>query len=79
MTKEAKVTSKGQITIPVEVRRLLGVQAGDHIRFTAGPKGVKVLPVRGVSPFAKYQGIGNPGLKSGRRAVTRYVRELRGE
>jgi AbrB family looped-hinge helix DNA binding protein len=79
MTKEATLTSKGQITIPVEVRRLLRVKAGDRLRFTAGPDGVQVVPVRPVSPFAKYQGIGNPGLKSGRKAVVRFVRELRGE
>jgi AbrB family looped-hinge helix DNA binding protein len=29
----AKVTSKGQITIPVEIRRRLGVKTGDKILF----------------------------------------------
>ncbi|MBQ4649185.1 MAG: AbrB/MazE/SpoVT family DNA-binding domain-containing protein [Firmicutes bacterium] len=29
----AKVTSKGQITIPVEIRRKLGVKTGDKILF----------------------------------------------
>jgi AbrB family looped-hinge helix DNA binding protein len=28
------VTSKGQVTIPVEVRRLLGLQRHDRVRFT---------------------------------------------
>ena len=28
----AKVTSKGQITVPVEIRRSLGVKPGDKIR-----------------------------------------------
>lgn len=36
----ATVTSKGQITIPVEVRRKLGVQAGHRILF------VEVVPGR---------------------------------
>lgn len=27
---EAKITSKGQITIPVEVRRVLDLKTGDH-------------------------------------------------
>lgn len=31
----AKVTSKGQITIPVEVRRELGLQTGSRIVFVA--------------------------------------------
>lgn len=32
-TMVTKITSKGQATIPVEVRRLLDVSAGDHIAF----------------------------------------------
>jgi hypothetical protein len=31
-----------------------------------------------VSPFESYRGIGNPGLGSGREAVTRRVRNPRG-
>jgi antitoxin PrlF len=29
----AKITSKGQITIPIEVRQRLGIDAGDRIEF----------------------------------------------
>lgn len=29
----AKVTSKGQITIPVAIRKLLGISAGDKVLF----------------------------------------------
>lgn len=29
----AKVTSKGQVTIPIEIRRKLGVKTGDKILF----------------------------------------------
>jgi antitoxin PrlF len=32
---ESTVTSKGQITIPVEVRRRLGLEPGSRIRFVA--------------------------------------------
>lgn len=30
----AKITSKGQTTLPVEVRTKLGVKPGDHVRYT---------------------------------------------
>jgi AbrB family looped-hinge helix DNA binding protein len=30
----AKVTSNGQITIPVEIRRKLGIKGGDKVLFT---------------------------------------------
>ena len=36
----ATVTSKGQITIPREVREALGIEAGDRVEFVAQEKGV---------------------------------------
>lgn len=36
----ATVTTKGQITIPKEVRDALGVSAGDRVEFVAQEKGV---------------------------------------
>jgi antitoxin PrlF len=36
----AIVTSKGQITIPKEVREALGVDAGDRVEFVESAKGV---------------------------------------
>ena len=35
MTRHAKFTSKGQITIPVDVRRALGFKDGDTVRIEA--------------------------------------------
>ena len=39
----AAVTSKGQITIPVEVRRDLGLKAGDRVHFVKNDEGEYVL------------------------------------
>lgn len=78
MEKQAKITSKGQITVPLAVRRALGVRPGDVLLFEQDKSGVKVRPVRTKSPFAKYRGIGNRGIGSGRKAITRWVREMRG-
>ena len=36
----AKVTSKGQITIPVSIRRRLGINEGDKLLFIDRPEGV---------------------------------------
>jgi AbrB family looped-hinge helix DNA binding protein len=79
MEKQARITSKGQITVPRDIRRILGVQSGDSLLFQADKDGVRVKPVRTASPFEKYRSIGNPGIPSGRKAITRWLRETRGE
>lgn len=33
MAASTKISSKGQITVPVEVRRRLGVKQGDRVEF----------------------------------------------
>jgi AbrB family looped-hinge helix DNA binding protein len=77
MQTRAKITSKGQITVPREVRRALGVKEGDNLVFEQTENGFTVTPARGPSAFAKYRGIGTPGVGRGRKAVVEAVRELR--
>ena len=40
---EAAVTSKGQITIPADVRRAMGLQPQDRVVFTVMPDGTTVM------------------------------------
>jgi len=76
---QARITSKGQITVPVKVRRALGVQAGDKLLFEKDGDDFRMRPVKTKSPFTKYRGIGIPGPKSGgRKAILRRIRKLRG-
>lgn len=42
----ATITSKGQVTIPAEVRRQLGLGSGEKIAFVIGSDGVQIRPVR---------------------------------
>ena len=79
MRKQARITSKGQVTVPHEIRRALGVRRGDKLLFEKDGAEFRVKPVRTKSPFAKYRGIGNRGMSSGRKGVVRWVRELRGK
>lgn len=79
MQKKATITSKGQITVPREVRRMLGVRSGDKLLFESDGKGVRVRPVRDKSTFSKYRGIGNPQIPSGRKKIGKWLREMRGE
>lgn len=79
MEKEAKITTKGQVTVPLAIRRALGVGPGDTLLFESDTNGVRVRPLRNESPFSKYRGIGNPGIKSGRKAINRWIRQMRGK
>jgi antitoxin PrlF len=78
MQKQAKITSKGQITVPREVRRALGVRAGDRLIFESDGKAIRVRPLRNKSAFSKYRGIGNPEIGSGKKSIGRWLRQLRG-
>ena len=79
MEKEAKITTKGQITVPLAIRRVLGVAPGDTLLFESSKDGVRVRPVRTECRFAKYRGIGNPGIGSGKGPIKRWVRKMRGQ
>ncbi len=41
---ESKITTKGQTTIPVEVRERLGLQRGDRIAFIEVEQGFLIVP-----------------------------------
>ena len=79
MQKQARITSKGQITVPREVRRALGVRSGDKLLFESDEKGVRVRPVRSRSAFSKFRGIGNPEIPSGRKNIRQWLRGMRGQ
>ncbi len=40
---EATLTSKGQVTIPVEIRKALGLSAGERVVFTRLDDGTTVM------------------------------------
>jgi len=77
--KQAKITSKGQITVPRAVRDALGVRPGDRVTFESDENGMRIRAVRTESPFSKYRGIGNLDIPSGRNGIVRWLRELRGQ
>lgn len=77
-TLRSKITSKGQITIPLEVRKRLGVGEGDQVEFDTTKPETVIRPVRQVEdPFAKWRGAVG-GFPGGRKEVNAWIREMRG-
>jgi len=62
----ATITSKGQVTIPQEIRRRLGIRAGSRVEILVVEDHVEM---RVVAPPAKVSGSGFGLLKSPRTAV----------
>jgi antitoxin PrlF len=56
MTARTKVTSKGQVTIPKDIRERLGLRTGDEIEFVDDRQGFRVQKRVAESPFRKYRG-----------------------
>jgi antitoxin PrlF len=57
MPRSLTISSKGQITIPIEIRKRLGVKPGDRVEFV-NDEGKEILrPVQPEeSPFTKFIG-----------------------
>ena len=53
----ARLTSKGQLTIPIEIRKRYGLEAGDEVEFVAEEKGTYLLPIKKKSLMDLYGSI----------------------
>jgi len=40
----SRITSKGQVTIPAELRKKLGLEPGDQVGFVLDTEGLRVVP-----------------------------------
>lgn len=78
MRARATVTSKGQVTIPLEIRRRLGLEKGDSVDFIV-EDGVTIIRPATASnnPFAAYAGV--LGAFEGVDEVNSWLRDLRDE
>ena len=74
----SKVTSKGQITLPLEVRKRLGIGQGDQVEFDFTQSDTVIRPVRSVeNPFRKWRGAVG-GFPGGKDEINAWIRDMRG-
>lgn len=69
----SKVSPKGQVTIPKEIRDELGLHPGDEVEFEERD-GTFVLKKASDNPFEKWRGIAET-----EKSVNERMRELRGD
>lgn len=70
----SRVTKKGQVTIPKEVREELGIRPGDEIEFIETKRGYQIKKEREDNPFEKWRGTADT-----EKSVSERMTELRGE
>ena len=76
LVASSKLNSKGQVTLPREVRTRLGLKQGDRVEFVFEEGRTTIRPTRGhENPFAKY--VGALATFSDIREAKAWVRELR--
>ncbi|WP_458204483.1 AbrB/MazE/SpoVT family DNA-binding domain-containing protein [Haladaptatus sp. NG-SE-30] len=74
-----RVTTKGQVTIPKEIRDALGIEPGDELTFEKTDSGYEIqkeepTTAEGDDPFEKYR-----GSAESNETMPERMRRLRGE
>jgi antitoxin PrlF len=61
-----RVTQKGQVTIPLEVRRALGIQTGSDVQFQLDVDGARLVVdgPRAAREISRLRGAGDVGLST---------------
>ena len=78
MTPSSTLSSKGRLTVPLEIRRRLGLKEGDRVEFVVEEEQTIIRPARTPkNPFEKYAGV-LPAFRSVQEVNT-WVSSLRDE
>jgi antitoxin PrlF len=78
MPPSSTISSKGQITVPLEIRRRLGLKEGDRVEFVVEGERTVIRPAHPAeNPFEKYAGA-LPAFRS-EREIDAWVSSLRDE
>jgi AbrB family looped-hinge helix DNA binding protein len=78
MLPGSTISSKGQITVPLEIRRRLGLKEGDRVEFVVEGERTIIRPAQPPeNPFEKYSGA-LPAFRSERESSA-WISSLRDE
>ncbi|MEL6464987.1 MAG: AbrB/MazE/SpoVT family DNA-binding domain-containing protein [Pseudomonadota bacterium] len=77
MKYEAKITSKGQVTLPAKLRKRLNAESGDHLEFIETSDGEVVIR-RKTESFEDLRGIVKLDKKVSLEDLEAYISAARG-
>ena len=73
------VSSKGQLTVPQEIRKRLGIEPGDRVEFVPEEGRTVIRPARSeANPFEKYIGIADP-FPGGEEGIKAWIDDMRSD
>jgi antitoxin PrlF len=76
---QSRLTSKGQVTVPVQIRRKLGLRAGDRVEFAEnGNETVIRRAPHAKNPFNRYKGA-LKAFNGDIGSINRWIADLRDE
>jgi AbrB family looped-hinge helix DNA binding protein len=79
MSKFSTITSKGQLTVPQEIRKRLGLQTGDLVEFVVEEDRTVIRPARSEkNPFEKFIGILGP-FPDGEKGINAWIDDMRSD
>ena len=79
MNKSSTISSKGQVTVPQEIRKRLGLEPGDRVEFVMEEGRTVIRPIRSeINPFEKYVGILGP-FPGGEEGIKACIDDMRSD
>jgi antitoxin PrlF len=79
MKNSSTISSKGQVTVPQEIRKRLGLVPGDRVEFVVEEDRTVIRPARSeVNPFEKFIGIADP-FPGGEEGIKAWIDDMRSD
>jgi len=79
MSQFSTMSSKGQLTVPQEIRKRLGLETGDRVEFVVEEGRTVIRPARSeANPFEKFIGIADP-FPGGEEEMKAWIGDMRSD
>jgi antitoxin PrlF len=79
MAHFSTISSKGQVTVPQEIRKRLGLEPGDRVEFVVEEDRTVIRPARTeANPFTRFIGIADP-FPGGDEGIKAWIDDMRSD